>query len=685
MTQKFYLRNLTATSPPTAGEKSTVLPVDTLGANNASGAEETRSLNAVAGISQTSISKTSDATTSARDNYLGRFASVALQAGTYGSGSWTIALALSSASLLANSFTSCSIYFWRPSTEAVVGFVYDSDANIGSEWDNTEEGRVASITGANVTIQDGDVLVIEIWRHAVQAMATAYAQTLYFDGATDPTNGTQTTDAASYINAPADIPEVPLITPQLVTDSVAITQSPKVGKSIPITQSFSNGESIIRDKNFVMSQAFAGSNLILLSKGTIIPDNISTVDKIIKSAGHIIPLSIIAAVGIFKGLNLIISQSGNFVDLIKREKHITLQDTFANSEFAVMSKQILVPDSVVSTQSVIAGKSLLVLDSISNGIQNIASKILTLPDSVSLTEAMFLSKTKKISDALTAAEIKLIAKYLVISDSLSDAENITIEKFLKLLDSIITAETFLLQKTLLVSNSLTAAENVLAGKILKLLDSIVISSQSLVGKSFLIPDSLSITSNIIRIKILNLQDTMTFSSVLNVIKSFKITDVLVSSEILKAVKDFFIPQGINTNRIISSPIQDISNVGGWVDSENGNNNGILFDELDEIIPDDDISAISLLKVPAITDTFEVKLATITPGQNSGIKIKIRGRGDGDTKVRGILLEGVTVIAITPYHTLSTEYDSFEYELTEAEASSITDYANLRIRIEPDVI
>lgn len=207
MTQKFYLRNVLADNAPTAGETSTALPVDTLGANNASGTDETRSLLSAIGSAQTSLSKNSDNTTSARDNYLARFTSVGLSAGTYGSGTWTVALALNEENVQANSFLNCSIYFWRPSNNSVVGYVYDSHTNIGSEWANAETGEVNNITGSNVTIQDNDVLVIEIWRHATQGMTTAYTQTVYFDGTTDPTDGTATSDAASYINAPADIPE----------------------------------------------------------------------------------------------------------------------------------------------------------------------------------------------------------------------------------------------------------------------------------------------------------------------------------------------------------------------------------------------------------------------------------------------------------------------------------------------
>ena len=208
MTQKWYLRNTTATVTVTAGNQSTALEgARTLGANNATGTDETRSLNSAKGAAQTSLTKAGDASTAERMNYLCRFTSPAIQAGTYGSGTWGIALALNESNANANSFLNVSIYFWNPAG-SVRGFIYDSGTDIGTEWANAETGEVNNITGANVTASEGDVLVIEIWRHCTtQGMATAYNQIVYFDGTTDPTDGTATSDAASYINAPADIPE----------------------------------------------------------------------------------------------------------------------------------------------------------------------------------------------------------------------------------------------------------------------------------------------------------------------------------------------------------------------------------------------------------------------------------------------------------------------------------------------
>lgn len=206
MATRLYIRALVAGSRPTAGEKSTVQPANTLGALNASGfGEEGLSLRLEKqGFTERSISKNSDATTAARSNYLLRATSEPLAAGTFGSGTWNVALALLETNAAANSFLNLSVYVWRPGTSAVVGFIYDSSTNIGAEWGATEDGVVTTFAGSNVTAQAGDVLVCEVWRKATQSMGTAYAQAIFFDGGTDVVDAT-TTDAASYIEAPGTI------------------------------------------------------------------------------------------------------------------------------------------------------------------------------------------------------------------------------------------------------------------------------------------------------------------------------------------------------------------------------------------------------------------------------------------------------------------------------------------------
>lgn len=200
MATKLYLRDLTAANPPSNGEKSTALPVGTFKGNSGAGFED-RALKSAIGSAQTSKSIVSLAQTAHQDNYIVRFTSDRLGAQTINANTWTLAVCLAKTVVNANSLLVLSLYVWRPSSTSVVGYIYDSDTTIGAVWGNTEFGQVVTFSGSSVTTQDGDVLVLEVWRHAAQNDVGTYTQIVYFEGATDVTAG-QTSDAASYLSTP---------------------------------------------------------------------------------------------------------------------------------------------------------------------------------------------------------------------------------------------------------------------------------------------------------------------------------------------------------------------------------------------------------------------------------------------------------------------------------------------------
>jgi hypothetical protein len=201
---RLYLRNILAAGAPTAGEKSTALPVGTAGLQSGANTQD-RSLLLTKGTTQTSIAFTGLGQTTHQDNYLARFTSLPLSAQTVTAQTWTFALALNEANAAANSQLAPCIYLWRPGSSSVVGFVVDSDTPIGAEWGASEDGIVATVSGAAVTAVFGDVLVLEVWRHAPsQTNTTARVQTVYFDGPTDVVDAT-TANAASYIETPQNL------------------------------------------------------------------------------------------------------------------------------------------------------------------------------------------------------------------------------------------------------------------------------------------------------------------------------------------------------------------------------------------------------------------------------------------------------------------------------------------------
>lgn len=134
------------------------------------------------------------------------------------------------------------------------------------------------------------------------------------------------------------------------------------------------------------------------------------------------------------------------------------------------------------------------------------------------------------------------------------------------------------------------------------------------------------------------------------------------------------------------PSSDISNIGSWEDSTYGDNDNILWDELDEVVPDDNVTAIKSKNNPASTDTFEVKFAAVTdPVDSQRHYVRFRARIEKGFRTithKAQLYQGAVLIAESTAFTLTTSYQTFYYLLTGAEADSITDYSNLRIRVVP---
>jgi hypothetical protein len=69
---------------------------------------------------------------------------------------------------------------------------------------NTEVSEFGTFAGASVaSVQDGDVIVFEVWFRTTQATTTSRTDTFYFDGAIETANtGTTVSDHASYVETP---------------------------------------------------------------------------------------------------------------------------------------------------------------------------------------------------------------------------------------------------------------------------------------------------------------------------------------------------------------------------------------------------------------------------------------------------------------------------------------------------
>lgn len=132
------------------------------------------------------------------------------------------------------------------------------------------------------------------------------------------------------------------------------------------------------------------------------------------------------------------------------------------------------------------------------------------------------------------------------------------------------------------------------------------------------------------------------------------------------------------------PSLEIDNIGGWSPSAGGN--GFLWDRLNEEVPDGLATFVQSPALPDTFQTFEVKVfPELDPLINLGHKIRFSAEYIGLPSVYHLkvqLLEGLNLIAETPEVLLTTDFVTTQYDLTQAEAKSITDYTDLRLKFIP---
>jgi hypothetical protein len=188
MATRFYFRDITSPYAPTAGTKSLVLPD---GTDNSLTANDSQSLLLETGT-DVQVDINSLAQTTRQSGRFARFTSDPLESQTISANTWDYTLRNREGNTNANTYKAASIYVWRPSTSSVVGRIYDSNAEIGTEWTTNFTNDSSNISGSVVTATGGDVLVIEVWYTALQADAKSYSNSIQYN-------------ASSFIETPQDL------------------------------------------------------------------------------------------------------------------------------------------------------------------------------------------------------------------------------------------------------------------------------------------------------------------------------------------------------------------------------------------------------------------------------------------------------------------------------------------------
>jgi hypothetical protein len=163
-----------------------------------------RDMNQTIGTAQVSQALTTQASTSLQKNWFRRFLSRPLLAQTLPTGVWTIQGGASEPNALSNMIPwGAVIKAWRPSTGALVATLLDNPTlgsiNIPGPTETNMSTATSTISG--VAVNDGDILVVELWAQNTQNSATAYANTIFYDGTTEGS----TSSNAAFLLAPGNI------------------------------------------------------------------------------------------------------------------------------------------------------------------------------------------------------------------------------------------------------------------------------------------------------------------------------------------------------------------------------------------------------------------------------------------------------------------------------------------------
>lgn len=202
MATKFFLRDsATGNTSVSTGKKSAVLVNSTADPTTA---VQNYWLAHSLGNAGANQNHTSLASTSAQKTWKGRWTSNPLAAQTIAAQTWTFNFAASIQNAAANAFLALSVYVWRPSTNSLVGFIYDSVSPLGTVWPTSLTTRQITFSGSAVTAQVNDVLAIEVWDVATQTMATAYTVSFYTDGRMEVVSGGATLSDPISVLLPAN-------------------------------------------------------------------------------------------------------------------------------------------------------------------------------------------------------------------------------------------------------------------------------------------------------------------------------------------------------------------------------------------------------------------------------------------------------------------------------------------------
>lgn len=165
--------------------------------------------------------------------------------------------------------------------------------------------------------------------------------------------------------------------------------------------------------------------------------------------------------------------------------------------------------------------------------------------------------------------------------------------------------------------------------------------------------------------------------------------VLTSERLTYNSAQSFGRDGVSTGSAqFARPDSDITK-DNWDDAAGGNNDNVLYDEIDESVQNDaDYSTSGPISILDTTETWEVGLSNIIDPETSSNHVVRYAYGKdaaGGVQINLTvrLMQGSTEIASWPHANIGNGFTLATQTLSAAQADSITNYSDLRLRFTAD--
>ena len=472
-----------------------------------------RTMSTTAGASVESRGNTFTEPGAPHYDWVGAWISPPLAAQTI-SGSFTVQLDYQEGSTNQNMFPGILVYVWKADNSGVRGTLRTElfETTEANTTFGTLQILFASTTITSLAVSAGDRIVVELLAFDNNTKTVDYAH--YFS-----CNGAVSSGSESYIYFSMDIAWFTGTT-QTVTDTITLTDLPKVHKTLKIADTIGLADAIRVSKRLVIGDSIHLGDAYFVHKTVSLLDAITLFDTV--NVTTIVPPT-----------NVYVTDVINLVDTLRVHKGLTLSEAIVLTDAVLRHKQFTLPDGLTVTDVVTKAGANRLSDSAGVFDSAYVHKALKLTESVGVFDSVLVHKTIRVYDSFGAADSILTHKTFHITDSFGVLDSVLTHKHLMVVDTLGAADVPRTHKTLKFAEVMSLLDAITAGPTgsTKDVDDLVgLTEQLLIHKTLKITDTLGLLDSVKVHKTIRVYDSLGEADSVLTHKHFIITDSLGAAD-----------------------------------------------------------------------------------------------------------------------------------------------------------